>query len=135
MDSQTLQQLYWEDFHEIVSEETGTDPWERCFGSDYIRNEYHDIGSCIQPYSMTSANVDKYLSEFIKFSKNKIQLISSYSWLYWKSFDFVKSIADHDLDLLKLGPPSFHKNKSLIKKLLTIHPSYYFKMKSRNLKR
>ena len=130
-----LKRLYWDDFHKIIYEVTKTDPWQEGFGSEFFRHDYHDTEYCIQPYSISSKNINNYLSEFIRLSKNKKNLISSYSWAYWKSFDFVKTIADHDLDLLKLGPPSFHKNKSLIKQLLASHPSYYFKMRSRNLKK
>ena len=129
----TLEELYDEDFDVIIYELTGQDYWHTDYRTDFLRN--YAVEGKIQPYFMSSKNVDKHLSEFINYSKNKQNLISSYSWSYWKSFDFVKTIADHDLDLLKLGPPSFHKNTSLIKKLLTVHPSYYFKMKSRNLKK
>lgn len=130
-----LNKLYWEDFDDIVFEVTGTNAWETDYGSVFIRDNFHDIADSTQPYSISSKNINNYLSEFIRLSKNIQTLISSYSWSYWKSFDFVKTIADHDLDLLKLGPPSFHKNRSLLKQLLASHPSYYFKMKSRNLKK
>ena len=126
----TLQELHFEDFNAIIYESTGKHGY---YYTDFVR--HHDEEDKIKPYFMSSKNVDKHLSEFINCSKNIKRLISSYSWSYWKSFDFVKTIADHDLDLLKLGPPSFHKNRSLIKQLLASHPSYYFKMKRRNLKK
>ena len=126
----TLQELHFEDFSAIIYESTGKHGY---YYTDFVR--HHDEEDKIKPYFMSSKNVDKHLSEFINCSKNIKRLISSYSWSYWKSFDFVKTIADHDLDLLKLGPPSFHKNRSLIKQLLASHPSYYFKMKRRNLKK
>ena len=129
----TLEELYEEDFSAIIYESTGKDYWQTNYRTDFLRD--YPVESKIQPYLMSSKNVDKHLSEFINYSKYKKNLLSSYSWSYWKSFDFVKTIADHDLDLLKLGPPSFHKNRSLIKQLLASHPSYYFKMKSRNLKK
>ena len=129
----TLEELYEEDFLAIIYESTGKDYWQTNYRTDFLR-DYHVEGR-IRPYLMSSKNVDKHLSEFINYSKYKKDLLSSYSWSYWKSFDFVKAIADHDLDLLKLGPPSFHKNRSLIKQLLAYHPAYYFKMKSRNLKK
>ena len=129
----TLEELYEEDFSAIIYESTGKDYWQTNYRTDFLRD--YPVEGKIQPYLMSSKNVDKHLSEFINYSKYKKNLLSSYSWSYWKSFDFVKTIADHDLDLLKLGPPSFHKNRSLIKQLLASHPSYYFKMKSRNLKK
>ena len=129
----TLEELYEEDFSAIIYESTGKDYWQTNYRTDFLRD--YPVEGKIQPYLMSSKNVDKYLSEFINYSKYKKNLLSSYSWSYWKSFDFVKTIADHDLDLLKLGPPSFHKNRSLIKQLLASHPSYYFKMKSRILKK
>ena len=129
----TLEELYEEDFSAIIYELTGKDYWQTNYRTDFLRD--YPVEGKIQPYLMSSKNVDKHLSEFINYSKYKKNLLSSYSWSYWKSFDFVKTIADHDLDLLKLGPPSFHKNRSLIKQLLASHPSYYFKMKSRNLKK
>jgi hypothetical protein len=129
----TLEELYEEDFSAIIYESTGKDYWKTNYRTDFLRD--YPVEGKIQPYLMSSKNVDKHLSEFINYSKYKKNLLSSYSWSYWKSFDFVKTIADHDLDLLKLGPPSFHKNRSLIKQLLASHPSYYFKMKSRNLKK
>ena len=129
----TLEELYEEDFSAIIYESTGKDYWQTNYRTDFLRD--YPVEGKIQPYFMSSKNVDKHLSEFINYSKYKKNLLSSYSWSYWKSFDFVKTIADHDLDLLKLGPPSFHKNRSLIKQLLASHPSYYFKMKNRNLKK
>lgn len=129
----TLEELCEEDFSAIIYESTGKDYWQTNYRTDFLRD--YPVEGKIQPYLMSSKNVDKHLSEFINYSKYKKNLLSSYSWSYWKSFDFVKTIADHDLDLLKLGPPSFHKNRSLIKQLLAFHPSYYFKMKSRNLKK
>ena len=129
-----LNKLAWIDFQTINFEITLKDPFQTV-GSSFFCHDYDDREDCIQPYSISSKNINNYLSEFIKMSKNKKNLISSYNWNYWKSFDFVKTIADYDLDLLKLGPPSFHKNRSLIKQLLAAYPSYYFKMRSRNLKK
>ena len=129
----TLRELHYEDFSSIIYESTGKHHWETNYYTIFVR--HYDEKGKIKPYFMSSSFVDKHLSAFIKFTSNKRDLISSYNWTYWKSFDFVKTIADHDLDLLKLGPPSFHKNRSLIKELLKTHPSYYLKMKSRNLKK
>ena len=125
-----LREICWEDFNDIVHDATGKYYFESNYNTEFIGDAHS-----IQPYTMSKKNVDRYLGDFLKFSPNKKNLLSSYNWSYWKSFNFVKTIADHDLDLLKLGPPSFHRNKSLINQLLKIYPFYYLKMKSRNLKK
>lgn len=74
-------------------------------------------------------------SEFVKYLGPCNVNIFKQGWGHWKKYDFIRLVAQHGIKYLKHGPPSFHKNKTLHKKLLAEFPEYYKYMKNRSLKK
>ena len=108
--------------------------YEKCLNEEYFWDWESEN---YRPYFLTdTALLVSNFSEFVKYSKPSSVNVHKQSWGHWNKYDFVhKVISEYGIKYLKDGPPSFHKNKEILKKILAEFPEYYKEMKNRALKK
>ena len=118
----------YESFHKY------RDVYNKCLHAEYFWDWEHDA---IRPYFLKDTDLlVSNFSEFVKYSKLSRVKVHKQSWGHWNKYDFIqKVIAEYGIKYLKDGPPSFHRNKEILKKILAEFPEYYKEMKNRALKK